>query len=319
MKKVWPEIAEAWEDEFWNYITHDKIEFLRLKVAPLLRFAANVDVAAETFTNKVERLKLQILAGKPSPETMKSIAEDVSLLPEFVHEDPRWQESIKLCLSQGLAEASPKALTKVINDLAFQMRNRRDRPSAFLTIDLPDFIATRGLISIGDVGEQIHVTEYNGVSKTAFAKSWRTIQQSRQSVSGNEVTELQLVALERTLHEQSAAPELRASPANLHKAYGVKIDSFLGFLKYVLAFDTLPDYETVVQSAFEKHIAEHRYSGDQISFLRAVRSVFLSKRTLQAADLYEPPLTQFGRNAADRLFRPDEIEQLIALTDQLAA
>jgi len=40
----------------------------------------------------------------------------------------------------------------------------------------------------------------------------------------------------------------------------------------VLALDTLPDYETVVQSAFEKHIAEHRYGGDQISFLRAVRS-----------------------------------------------
>ena len=136
---------------------------------------------------------------------------------------------------------------------------------------------------------------------------------------GIEVTELQMVALEKTLHEELSAPELRASRENLHKAYGIKVGSFLEFLKHVLALDTLPDYDTVVQSAFEKHIAEHRYGGDQISFLRAVRSVFLSKRTLQAADLYEPPLTQFGRNAADRLFRPNEIEQLIALTDQLAA
>lgn len=319
IKKVWPEIADAWQDEFWNYVTHDKIEFLRLKVAPLLRFAANVDVAAETFTNKVERLKLQILAGKPSPETMKSIAEDVSLLPEFVHEDTRWQESIKLCLSQGLAEASPKTLTKVINDLAFQMRNRRDRPSAFLAIDLPDFIATRGLISIGDAGEQIHVTEY----KRRIENRIREIVENHPTIEailhGVDVTDLQLVALERTLHEELSAPELRASPENLHKAYGIKVGSFLGFLKYVLGLDTLPDYETVVQSAFEKHIAEHRYGGDQISFLRAVRSVFLSKRTLQTADLYQPPLTQFGRNAADRLFRPEEIDQLIALTDQLAA
>lgn len=319
VKKVWPEIAEAWDDSFWNYVTSNKIEFLRLKVAPLLRFAANVDVAAETFTNKVERLKLQILAGKPSPETMKSIAEDVSLLPDFVHEDPRCQESIKLCLSQGLAEASPKTLTKVINDLAFQMRNRRDRPSAFLTIDLPDFIATRGLISIGEGGEQIHVTEY----KRRIESRIREIVENHPTIEaircGIDVTELQLVALEKTLHEELSAPGLRASRENLHKAYGIKVGSFLEFLKHVLALDTLPDYETVVQSAFEKHIAEHRYGGDQISFLRAVRSVFLSKRTLQAADLYEPPLTQFGRNAADRLFRPDEIEQLIALTDQLAA
>jgi type I restriction enzyme R subunit len=319
VKKVWSEIADAWTDEFWNYVTHNKIEFLRLKVAPLLRFAANVDVAAETFTNKVERLKLQILAGKPSPETMKSIAEDVSLLPDFVHENPRWQQSIKLCLSQGLAEASPKTLTKVVNDLASQMRNRRDRPSAFLSIDLPDFIATRGLISIGEGGEQIHVTEY----KRRIENRIREIVENHPTIAailrGVEVTELQLVALEKTLHEELSAPELRASPENLHKAYGIKVGSFLGFLKYVLGLDMLPDYETVVQSAFEKHITEHRYSGDQISFLRAVRSVFLSKRALQTADLYQPPLTQFGRNAVDRLFRPDEIEQLIALTDQLAA
>src|SRR5438876_830900 len=319
IKKVWPEIADAWQDEFWNYVTHDKIEFLRLKVAPLLRFAANVDVAAETFTNKVERLKLQLMANKPSPELMKSIAEDVSLLPAFVHEDPRWQESIKLCLSQGLAEANPKTLTKVINDLAFQMRNRRDRPSSFLASDLPDFIATRGLISIGDAGEQIHVTEY----KRRIENRIREIVENHPTIDairrGVDVTELQLVALEKTLHEELSAPDLHATPENLHKAYGIKVGSFLGFLKHVLALDTLPDYETVVQSAFEKHIAKHRYGGDQISFLRAVRSVFLSKRALQAADLYEPPLTQFGRNAADRLFTPAEIEQLITLTDQLAA
>ena len=195
VKKVWVEIAEAWTDEFWNYITADKVEFLRLKVAPLLRFAASVDVAAETFTNKVERLKLQILNGKPSPDTMKSIAEDVSLLPAFVHEDSRWEESIKLCLSQGLAEASPKTLTKVIHDLALQMRNRRDRPSAFLTIDLPDFIATRGLISIGDGGEQIHVTEYKRRIESRIREiieNHPTIEAIRQGI---DVTDLQLIAL----------------------------------------------------------------------------------------------------------------------------
>ena len=199
------------------------------------------------------------------------------------------------------------------------MRNRRDRPNAFLAIDLPDFIATRGLISIGDEGEQIHVVEY----KRRIENRIREIVENHPTIHailrGDDVTELQLVALERTLHEELSAPELRASPENLHKAYGIKLGSFLSFLKYVLAFDTLPDYETVVQSAFEKHIAEHRYGGDQISFLRAVRSVFLSKRALQAADLYEPPLTQFGRNAVDRLFTPSEIQELIEFTDKLAA
>jgi type I restriction enzyme R subunit len=70
-------------DDFWTLITPAKLDFLRLHVAPLLRFAADVDVAAETFTHKVERLKLQILQATPSPQLLQSIAEDVSLLPDI--------------------------------------------------------------------------------------------------------------------------------------------------------------------------------------------------------------------------------------------
>jgi len=64
-KKVWLQVAPAWEDDFWTLITPAKLDFLSLHVAPLLRFAADVDVAAETFTHKVERLKLHSAADHP--------------------------------------------------------------------------------------------------------------------------------------------------------------------------------------------------------------------------------------------------------------
>jgi type I restriction enzyme, R subunit len=83
VKKVWLQVAPAWEDDFWTLITPPKLDFLRLQVAPLLRFAADVDVAAETFTHKVERLKLQILRATPSPQLLQSIAEDVGRLPDI--------------------------------------------------------------------------------------------------------------------------------------------------------------------------------------------------------------------------------------------
>ena len=52
-------------------LTPDRLQFLRLKVAPLLRYVADVDVSAETFTNKIERLKLQILKGSASPDLLQ--------------------------------------------------------------------------------------------------------------------------------------------------------------------------------------------------------------------------------------------------------
>lgn len=87
---------------------------------------------------------------------------------------------------------------------------------------------------------------------------------------------------------------------------------------HVLTLDAIPDYHQVVQRAFEQHVAAHRYNADQIRFLRAVQELFLKQRHLVEADLYEPPLTVFGRNAVDRYFSPAEIRGLLELTERLA-
>ena len=102
-----------------------------------------MDVAAETFTSKVERLKLQILTEKDTSATAQSIAEDVSRLPDFVYEDQQSAVLARLCLSPQLQHASPKELDSVIDTLADQMKNRREKPNAFITLDLPDFIEKR--------------------------------------------------------------------------------------------------------------------------------------------------------------------------------
>src|SRR5439155_6831715 len=117
VRKVWGEIAQAWTDSFWAFVTQDKINFLRLKAGRLLRFSSDVDVAAETFANKTERLKLQILQGRPSQDLLESIADDVSRLPGYVHENVAKKASIDLLLSNALMQATPQQLTQVITTL----------------------------------------------------------------------------------------------------------------------------------------------------------------------------------------------------------
>jgi type I site-specific restriction endonuclease len=50
---------------------------------------------------------------------------------------------------------------------------------------------------------------------------------------------------------------------------------------------------------------------DQIRFLRAVQSVFLQKRHLETADLYEPPLDMFGADAVERWLTEKEVDELV--------
>lgn len=79
-----------------------------------------------------------------------------------------------------------------------------------------------------------------------------------------------------------------------------------------------PRYETVVRKAFDAFILEHNYNSDQSRFLRVMQSVFLQRRKLQLADLYEEPFTNFGANAVEKLFAGNEITELIELAKRLA-
>jgi type I restriction enzyme R subunit len=320
VKRAYPQIEEAWNDSFWNFMTPQKIEMLRVRVAPLLRHVPGVDVAEATFTSKVERLKYQILTDKVQPATVESITEDVSRLPDFVAVKPACREAIELCLSPRLEKARPTELSGVIDALADQMRYRREQVNTLLELDLRDVIDSRGYITLTEGGERIYVREYRARVEARVLEVVETHPTMQLIREGREVSDDDLIALERTLRQQLGGGNLQLSTANIHKAFGWKVGSLLAFMRHLLELDRLPDYEAIVARRFEEHIAAHSYTADQIRFLRAVQSVFLRKRQLALADLYdEPTLKPFGANAVERFFTQSDVKELLSLTEKLAA
>jgi type I restriction enzyme R subunit len=322
VRKAWGDVQTAWTDSFWGYISDDKLQLLRMRVGSLLRFASDVDVAAESFINKVEQLKLQVLSGKAAPDLLESIAGDVSRLPAFVAESASKAASYRLALSPDLATANLAQLTKLAEDLAPEMKNKRRLESAFIKIDLPDFIAGRHFVLVGPQREQVHVEEYRQrveMRIQAAAENHPALAAIRE---GRTPTDAQLVDLERVLHNELTSPDLGLTEKVARQAFGARLDNrsgFLGFLRFLQGLDALPDYSSVVANSFQVHVAQNHYSGDQIRFLRSVQDVFLVKRRLAVTDLYEAPLTNFGRNAVDRYFTPDQVNNLVRLTDSLSA
>ncbi len=320
VKKVLLEINEAWSDAFWLHLNPRKLDFLRLKVGPLLRYAAATDVEAATFTSKVERLKLQQRTGKDATATIESIAEDVSRLPDFVVDDPALKRLVEIGAAPArLAEAKSEELNQLMDALAPQMKNRRAQPNAFLLLDLPDSIDLRGYILLREGTQPIYVKEY----RERVEKRIRELVGNHPAIQaiqrGEPVDDWQLIDLERTLREELGSGEVELTEANIRKAYGLKVGSLLAFLRAVLGLDNVPDYEEIVQRQFQAFIAQHQYIADQINFLRAVQNVFLQKRHLQRVDLYEPPLSRFGNDAVDRWFTPHEVDEVLAFTGKLTA
>jgi len=237
VQKVYADIELAWTEGFWLHLTQTKINFLRSKVGPLLRFVAGTDVAAATFTNKVERLKHEILTNVVKDSSLESIAEDISRLPDFVLQDPQKQASVNTCLSAQLRSATPAALNQVIHDLADQMRNRREKPNAFLELDLKDTLASSGYITLGEGGEEVYVQEYRErVERKVLeiVENHPTIAALR---SGEPVTDLQLVALERTLKQELGGRDIQLTTGNIRKAFNLKVGSLLAFLRQQFEMD----------------------------------------------------------------------------------
>jgi type I restriction enzyme R subunit len=318
VRQVLPEIASAWDDHFWTYISADKLALLRLRVGPLLRYAPGIDVAEATFTSKVERLKLQIQTGKDPSTTAQSIAEDASLLPKFVFEDPQRQGPARLCLTPQLQTASVAQLNGIIDVLASQMKNRRKKESAFLHLDLPDYVELRGYILLQGGSQKVYVEEYRRKVEQRILDLVATHPTIEVIDRGEPVSDEQLIALERTLRQELGSGDLELDEGNIRKAYGLKVGSLLEFLRRLLEIEGIPDYGEIVRRQFQQYIADHPFNADQTRFLRAVQNVFLQRRRLTLIDFYEPPLTSFGQDAVEHLFNRQEVEEILAFTGTLA-
>ena len=90
------------------------------------------------------------------------------------------------------------------------------------------------------------------------------------------------------------------------------------FLRELLEIEGIPNYQEIVKRQFAAYIESQLFNATQISFLRAVQSVFLQKRHLGRADLYDPPLNVFGTEAVERLFTPTDIDALLQFTRSIA-
>jgi len=323
IQREWLRIQRAWADAIWQFLLPETLVFLRTEVSPLLRHVGDVDLAAEAFTLKIERVKLdRLMQRPPDPERLAAISRDVARLPEDVHQLPAKQPSIQLALSPDLAVATPEQLTQIITDLADDMKRRREVPGSFRMLDLPDFMQPRGTIILGPGQQPIYITEYRRRVEARIQEIVANSPAIAAISAGRQPTAEELVELERLLHEGLGRSDLQLTESIAHRAFNVEMNcstGFLGLLSTLLDIAALPTYASAVEQGFDDHITAHAYSADQIRFLHAVREIFVQKHRLDEADLYDPPLTQFGRNAVDRFFTPDQRQGILDLANDLAA
>lgn len=323
IRKHMPEIDEAWTDAFWDYLIPSKIEFLKLKVAPHLRLVPGVDVAAATFISKVERLKLKKrekdltgLREAGMSGLIGTIVEDAQSLRDTILSDAEIKAK-SMCVPEKLVEFSNNELNLLRDVLSPCMKNKM-RYDSFLELDLLDSIAISGYILLTKSGEKMYVAEYRRLVEARILELVANHPTINAIQQGQKIDDWQLLELERTLTKELGEGDLEVTPENLKKVFAHTADSFLGLVRQVLDMQYLPDYKDLVARQFESYVTQHNYNADQIRFLRAVQSVFLQKRHLETADLYDAPaIVGFGQDAVERWFSANEVTDIVAFANRM--
>jgi type I restriction enzyme R subunit len=313
-------VKQAWEDDFWSYINTQKIEFLKMKVAPLLRFVPGINPAGSFFISKIERCGLQLLEKKDLKTNTESIKEDVSLLPTTLPQILPHKKMINDVLSNTFwQDLTLNKLDEVKDTLAPLMKYKREKPSLIIELGLDDIIDSRKWVILRKDSQKVYVEEYRKKIEERIEKLANENPAIIKLRNGEKVNMEDLIALEATLISEFNSDEISLDEENMLKAFGVKVGSLIDFLKHILKIDKLPSYYDIVKTAFDSFILTHNYNADQSRFLRAVQNQFIERKHIEEADLYDEPFTQFGDNAVERLFSEEEIKDIIQLTKKLAA
>ena len=203
----------------------------------------------------------------------------------------------------------------LIVEFAELMRYKTDEPPIQYIFNMDDYIQEHKIIQIGpDMKE-----EYVDVYKKKVEEKIKEMAESHPTImkikNGDVLMETDLEDLESTLYN----PELWISEGDLRKAYDQSKGTLVQFIKKILGLYKFPDPAEKIREAFQTFIMENNmdYDSKQLNFIRTIQTVFLGNKHIEFDDLWDPPFSNFGLNAATNLFSGEELVSFIGICNRL--
>lgn len=312
------EVELARSPKIWDRVGLDPMEFLKTKIAPLLRYKQNVEPNEASFTQKCEQLSLAILAQNAAEidRLKEAIAEMMQCLPLTISEVKLKDQQLDTALTKSFwTNITYEGAQKLMTEFGPLMKYKRSEPRPSIILDIDDVVERRELIEYGPTisPKSAYVEDYREkVEKRIkkLAEEHPTI----QKITHNEpLTEDDLQKLEQTLNSQ----DLFITEVTLQKAYKRK-GTLVEFIKSILGLYKFPDPEEKIEEAFKTFMIEKNYlNADQVNFLRTMQTMLTKKHHIEFSELYEPPFTNFGPKAPIPLFRKEELDEVLKMCKSL--
>ncbi len=313
-------LNKLFEENFWVTLNHQKIEFLRNEIKPLFRTVSEADFKAMRFERDLLEYTLATLEEeKEQAETIKaSIVEQISELPLSVNFVKIQEAIIRVAQSnQFWVNINEDTIDELNDKLGSLMKFREQNTSTPQTqLDLVDELHKKERVEFGPQHESVSITRYREMVEALIL----------------ELTEQNAILLKIKNGENPTADEARELAELLHaehphitedllrQVYKNRKAHFIQFIKHILGIETLASFPETVSAAFEQFIQQHNnLSTRQLEFLDLLKKFMIDRERVEKKDLINSPFTVIHPQGIRGVFSPTEINEILQLTDQLAA
>lgn len=311
------DVEKALSPKLWDTVGVDPLEFLRAKMAPLMRFKEDVNLNISSFVLKAERLALSLI--EKNEKEKQRYAEEISgmldCLPTTIDAVRKKKELLDKATSKKFwREVTFDDCQMMLNEFSDLMRYKTDEPRNPIILDMDDMIKERKLIQFGPDKEE-YIQVYKEKVESRVKELVQKHPTMKKITSDEVITEKDLAELEKTLN----SPELFITEDVLKKVYDQNKGTLVQFVKKILGLYKFPDPEEKVKESFETYIIEFnkQYDANQLNFIRTVQSVFVQKKHIAFDELFGSPFTNFGTNAPMPMFTEEELKEFIEICNRL--
>jgi len=314
------ELQRLGDENFWNLLSVDKLEFLRAVVKPLFRTVADADFKAMRFEKDIVEVSLALLANeKDKYETLKdSIIEEIGELPMSVNIVAKEEQLIKSSQTNHYwATITEEKFDELIQVIAPLMKFRESViPLGPAKFNFKDIISEKEFIEFGPQHESLSIARYRELVEqkiNALVSISPTLQKLKQ---GQDITNEEAEQLAEELHNEH--PHITIDL--LRRVYDNRKAELLQFIKHILGIEQLETFAVTVTKAFDDFVSKHSYlTSRQLQFLDLIKNYVLEKGEISKRNLIESPFTMIHPEGIRGIFNTKEINEILSLTQKVLA
>lgn len=315
------DLAKVNDDIFWNYINTQKIDFLNHTIKPLFRTVSQTDFKEMRFRKDILEVSIAHLSENEELfDALKNgIIEQVSELPLTVNIVARQEKFIKKVLTnnywQNIDDNGFDELADIIAPL-IKFRQTFVQPEEISKYDFKDIIQVKETVEFGPANETVSISKYKEMVEEKIAKLTDENIILQKLKAGEFVSEEESNKLAEQLYDEN--PHI--TEKLLQTVYKNRRAKFIQFIKHILGIEILDSFDIQVSKAVQQFISWHtNLTSKQIEFLHLLRDYIIERGKIEKRDLIEAPFTIIHPKGIRGIFSPNEINEILELTERFIA